>query len=137
MFEEIKNIKSSKKELKSFGITFGIILLLIAGFLFLKEKESFQLFIYIATTFIGFGLIFPITLKPIYLIWMTFAVILGWTMTRVILSFLFYGVISPIGLIMRIFGKDFLELKKNAIQDSYWNKRNSNMEKNQDYEKQF
>ena len=68
---------------------------------------------------------------------MTFAVVLGWFMTRVILSLLFYVIITPIGLVLRIFGKDFLELKKQAVQGSYWNQRDSNLEKNQNYEKQF
>ena len=137
MFDEIKHIKTDKKDLKSFGVTIGIILLLIAGFLFYKEKESFQIFVYIAGTFIGFGLIIPIILKPIYIVWMVFAVFLGWFMTRVILSLLFYVIITPIGLIMRTFGKDFLDVKKESVQGSYWNKRDSNVEQNQNYEKQF
>ena len=137
MFDEIKHIKTGKKDLRIFGVTIGIILLLIAGFLFYKDKESFQIFLYIAGAFIGFGSIIPIILKPIYIVWMVFAVILGWFMTRVILSLLFYVIITPIGLVLRIFGKDFLELKKQAVQGSYWNQRDSNLEKNQNYEKQF
>jgi hypothetical protein len=137
MFDEIKHIKTGKRDLRSFGVTIGTILLLIAGFLFYKEKESFQIFLYIAGAFIGFGLIIPIILKPIYIVWMAFAVILGWFMTRVILSLLFYVIITPIGVVLRIFGKDFLDLKKQAVQGSYWNKRDSNVEQNQNYEKQF
>ena len=137
MFDEIKHIKTGKKDLRSFGVTIGIILLLVAGFLFYREKESFQTFLYIAGVFIGLALILPSILKPIYIVWMTFAVILGWFMTRVILSLLFYVIITPIGLVLRIFGKDFLELKKQAVQGSYWNQRDSNLEKNQNYEKQF
>ena len=137
MFDEIKHIKTGKKDLRIFGVTIGIILLLIAGFLFYKDKESFQIFLYIAGAFIGFGSIIPIILKPIYIVWMVFAVILGWFMTRVILSLLFYVIITPIGLVLRIFGKDFLDLKKQAVQGSYWNQRDSNLEKNQNYEKQF
>ena len=137
MFDEIRHIKTGKKDLRSFGVIIGIILLLVAGFLFYREKESFQIFLYIAGAFIGFGLIIPIILKPIYIVWMTFAVILGWFMTRVILSLLFYVIITPIGVVLRIFGKDFLELKKQSVQGSYWNQRDSNLEKNQNYEKQF
>jgi len=137
MFEEIKNIKTSKKDIRSFGITIGIILLIIAGGLFYKEKESFQLFIYIAGSFISAGLIVPVILKPIYLVWMIFSVILGWFMTRFILSILFYLVITPIGLVLRILGKDLLALKRQEVQDSYWNMRNSEKEQNQNYEKQF
>ena len=137
MYDEIRHIKTGKKDLRSFGVIIGIILLLIAGFLFYKEKESFQIFLYIAGSFIGFGLIIPIILKPIYIVWMTFAVVLGWFMTRVILSLLFYVIITPIGLVMRTFGKDFLDIKKQAVKGSYWNQRDSNLEKNQNYEKQF
>ena len=137
MFDEIKHIKTGKEDLRSFRVTIGIILLLVAGFLFYREKESFQTFLYIAGVFIGLALILPSMLKPIYILWMTFAVILGWFMTRVILSLLFYVIITPIGLVLRIFGKDFLELKKQAVQGSYWNQRDSNLEKNQNYEKQF
>ncbi len=68
---------------------------------------------------------------------MTFAVVLGWFMTRFILSLLFYVIITPIGVVLRIFGKDFLEIKKQSVQGSYWNQRDSNIEQNQNYEKQF
>ena len=137
MFEEIKNIKTGKKDIRSFGITFGIIFLIIAGFLYYQEKDSFQLFIYIAGSFISLGFLIPIILKPIYLVWMIFAVILGWFMTRVILNLLFYIIITPIGLFLRIIGKDLLDLKEKKNKKSYWNIRNSEDEQNQNYEKQF
>ena len=137
MYKEIKNIKTGKKDIRDFGITIGIIFLIVAGFLFYKENDSFQLFIYIAASFMSLGFLVPIILKPIYLVWMIFADILGWFMTRFILSLLFYLVITPIGLVLRIMGKDLLELRKEEIQDSYWNMRESEKEQNQNYEKQF
>ena len=137
MFEEIKNIKTGKKDIRSFGITFGIIFLIIAGFLYYQEKDSFQLFIYLAGSFSSLGIILPIILKPFYMIWMIFAVILGWFMTKVILSLLFFLVVTPIGLVLKIMGKDLLELKKQEVQGSYWNMRESKKEQNQNYEKQF
>ena len=137
MLEEIKLIKTENKDLRSFGITFAIIFLIIAGFLLYIENESFQLFIVISSVFIIFGFLFPITLKPIYISWMSFAIILGWFMTRFILSLLFYLIVTPIGLITRLLGKDFLELKKEASNGSYWNQRRSSFEKNQSYDKQF
>ena len=137
MFEEIKNIKTAKKDIRSFGFTFGIIFLIIAGFLYYQEKDSFQLFIYLAGSFSFSGIILPIVLKPAYMIWMIFAVILGWFMTRVILSLLFYLIITPIGLFLRILGKDLLDLKEQKNKKSYWNIRNSEEEQNQNYEKQF
>ena len=137
MLEEIKLIKTENKDLRSFGITLGIIFLIIAGFLIYKENESFRLFIVISIAFIIFGFLIPTSLKPIYISWMSFAIILGWFMTRFILSILFYLIVTPIGLITRVLGKDFLELKKDASNGSYWNQRESSFEKNQSYEKQF
>ena len=137
MLEEIKLIKTENKDLRSFGITFGIIFLIIAGFLFYIENESFRLFIVISSAFIIFGFLIPIILKPICIVWMSFAIILGWFMTRFILSLLFYLIVTPIGLITRVLGKDFLELKKEASNGSYWNQRESSFEKNQSYDKQF
>ena len=136
MFEEIKNIKTRNKDIRSFGITIGIILLLIGTFLFFKEKESYQIFIYLSSIFIGLGLIVPIILKPIYIVWMIFAILLGWIMTRLILILLYYIILTPIGIISRLFGNDFLLLNK-TNKNSYWNYRDKDAELNQDYEKQF
>ena len=90
MIEELKSIKSSKKDLKSFGFIIGIIFLIIGVFLLVREKELFYYFFSIGTVFIGLSLIFPTVLKPLHKIWMIFAVIIGWIMTRVILSVLFF-----------------------------------------------
>ncbi len=136
MLEEISRISTTKKDIKSFGITIGIILCLIAFFLFYKEIEYYYIFIYVALVLIGSGLIIPNVLKPIYYIWMVFANILGWIMTRLILSLLFYLIISPIGFFSKIFGKRFLRIKI-TDQKSYWNRRDNEGVNELDYEKQF
>ena len=137
MLEEIKNIKSEKSDLRKFGITIGLILLIIAGFLFWKEKESFQILLTFGVTFCILGIAIPFILKPIYWVWMIFATILGWIMTRVILSLLFYIIFTPIGLILRFFGKQFLELQWDKSKESYWNFRTNEHLKKENYEKQF
>jgi len=136
MIEEIKNIPNSNKDIRSFGITIGIIFFIISGFLMYYDKEAYQFIAIIASTFIVLGFTLPLILKPFYFVWMTFAAILGWVMTRVILILIFYLIITPIGLITRILGEDFLALKKSQA-DSHWNYRNSSKELSQDYEKQF
>ncbi len=137
MLEEIKNIKSEKSDLRKFGITIGVILLIIAGFLFWKEKESFQILLTFGVTLCILGIAIPFILKPIYWVWMIFATILGWIMTRVILSLLFYIIVTPIGLILRFFGKQFLELRWDKSKGSYWNYRTNEHLKKENYEKQF
>ena len=135
MIDEIKNIKSGKSNLRKFGIIVGTVFLIIAGLLFWKEKESFQLFLAIGTVLFVTGIAIPFTLKPFYWVWMVFSIILGWFMTRVILSLLFFVIITPIGLIARSFGKQFLGLKMDRSQQSYWSMRTAETSKN--YEKQF
>ena len=137
MLEEIKNIKSEKSDLRNFGIIVGIILLVISGFLFWKEKESFQILLTFGVTLCILGIVIPFILKPIYWVWMIFATILGWIMTRVILSLLFYIILTPIGLIPRLFGKQFLELRWDRSKESYWNFRTNEHLQNGNYEKQF
>ena len=137
MLEEIKNIKSEKSDLRKFGITIGVILLIIAGFLFWKEKESFQILLTFGVTLCILGIVIPFILKPIYWVWIIFATILGWIMTRVILSLLFYIIVTPIGLIPRFFGKQFLELRWDKSKESYWNFRTNEHRQNENYEKQF
>ena len=137
MLEEIKNIKSEKSDLRKFGITIGVILLIIAGFLLWKEKESFQILLTFGVTLCIFGIVIPFILKPIYWVWMIFAIILGWFMTRVILSLLFYVVFTSIGLTLRLFGKQFLDLRWEKSKDSYWNFRNSELLQKENYQKQF
>ena len=136
MIEDIKNIPNSNKDIRSFGITIGIVMFIISGLLMYYNNEAYQLIAIIASTFIGLGFIIPLILKPFYFVWMTFAAILGWVMTRLILSLVFYLIITPIGLLTRLLGEDFLALKK-VKSYSYWNYRDSSEELNQNYEKQF
>ena len=137
MLEEIKNIKSEKSDLRKFGITIGVILLIIAGFLFWSEKESLQILFTFGAVLLILGFTIPVILKPIYWVWMIFATILGWIMTRVILSLLFYLIVTPIGLVARLFGKQFIELKWDKSEGSYWNYRSKKYIMKDEYEKQF
>ena len=75
------------------------------GFLFYKETVSYKLLIWLGVALINLGLVLPIILKPFYLVWINFAVLLDWFMIRLILRLLFYLVVSPIGLISQLFGK--------------------------------
>ena len=136
ILEEIRNIKSDKKELKKFGITIGGALLIISVFLFIYEKPSVPYFIGAGLAFQIIAQIIPILFLPIQKIWMAFSVVMGFVMTRVILALLFYIIITPISFISKIFGKDFLSLKIEKDKKSYWNLRDEEY-KQSSTEKQF
>ena len=137
LLEEIKDIKSEKSDLRKFGITIGIVLGILGGLLWWKGKDTYNIFIILSLALIFFGLVLPAALKPLQKVWMTFAVILGWFMTRVILSVLFYLVFTFIGGFSRLFGKKFLDLKMDNSQKSYWISRENKSLDRSDYERQF
>lgn len=137
LIEEIKNIKNDKKELKKFGLTIGAVLFLIGAVLLLLNRFTYPFFMSAGILFAAAGILFPVVLKPIQILWMTLAVIMGFIMTRVILSILFYIVITPIGFLMRIAGKDLLNEKFDKKSGSYWNKRETIEYKKEFTERQF
>ena len=137
MWKEIKNIKSGKKELKEFGITVGVILGLLGTLFLWRERSFYHYFDLVSMVLSLCGLFLPLVLKPAHKIWMSFALIIGFIMTRVILSVLFYFVITPLAIVIKLFGKDTLDLKINKSQGSYWKKKEKKGLGRLDYEKQF
>ena len=138
MLEEIKAIKRTEKEFRKFGLTVAIVLLLTGGLLFWKENPAHQYFLIIGVILISTGFLVPIILKPLYLVWMTVATIIGWVMARVILTILYYLMFTPIGFISRLFGKQhLLELKWDKSQETYWIHRKYQTSNADRYEKQF
>ena len=135
--EEIKNIKSGRSELKKFGITMGIVLGLLGGFLLWRGKVYYPIFFIISTLFLVLGLTLPVLLKPIQKIWMILAVLMGWFMTRIILIILFYLIVTPIGLLARLFGKDFLNRKYDGDANTYWIPKKDTPADKKNYENQF
>ncbi|MBZ0198758.1 MAG: hypothetical protein K8H86_02745 [Ignavibacteriaceae bacterium] len=134
--EELKQIKESPEDLKKFGLTIGAVLVIIAIVLYLYGKQSYFYFLAPGLLLASIGLAIPEMLKPLNKVWMIIAILLGWVMTRVILTILFYLVITPTGLIARLVGKDFLKLRK-IKSETYWEKREPKTPVKVDYERQF
>ena len=137
ILEEIKNIKSEKRDLRNFGITFCIILGILGTALWWKEKDTYTIFLTLSAVFLFFGLVLPSLLRPLQKAWMVFAVILGWFMTRLILSVLFYIVFTITRFIAMAFGKKFLDLKMDKSRKSFWVAREKKKFSKSNYEKQF
>ena len=137
LIEEIKNIKSTNKELREFSFTIGIIFALMAGLFYWRGKDHYFYFAILSFILLILGLIVPIALKPIQKVWMTIALLLGFVMTRVILCILFYLVITPISLLGKLLGRDQLSLRFNKKANSYWIPRSKEKYNQADYEKQF
>ena len=135
--EEFKIIKESKKDLRKFGLTVGGVLVIIAVFLFYFERPAAIYFAIIGAILILIGLIYPTILKPLNKVWMGLAIMLGFIMSRVILTIFFYIILTPISLLAKIFRKKFMVLKYDKSAKTYWEKRSIIHKKPIDYERQF
>ena len=117
---------------KNFGIVFFIIFLLIALWPLLNENEIRIWSLLISFIFLALGLINSNLLTPLNKIWIKFGIFLGNFVAPIVMGIIFFLVVTPTSIIMKILQKDLLNLKKNN-NDSYWiqkNNQNSKM-KNQ------
>ena len=95
------------KELRNFGLMVGGIFLVIGLWPLLWRGESMRLWaVGLGGLLIPLGLAAPAVLAPIFKVWMKVGHVLGWINTRIILGILFYGLITPMGVVMRMFGWD-------------------------------
>jgi hypothetical protein len=137
IIEEIKNIKSGRKALRNFAITIGIALGVIGGLFLWRDKPYYFYCFFAGVAFLLTGFTFPTVLKPFQKLWMIISILIGWVMTRLILIILFYGILTPIGIIARLCGKDFLDRKFNKNANSYWISRETVECAKKSYENQF
>ena len=77
----------------------------------------------VAGAFFGLGLIVPSVLHPLNVLWMKFGLLLNKIVSPLILGLLFFVTVTPMGLLMRMLGKDFLSLKMQQDARSYWIER--------------
>jgi hypothetical protein len=134
----IEDIKSGRKELRRFGIIMAVAFGVIGGLLLWRGRGHYFWFLIPSGLFLLLGVAVPNLLRPVYKTWMAMAGAMGWYMTRLILIALFYLVVTPIGLLMRLLGKDFLELKldrSSAV--SYWIPREGPRPEAENYNNQF
>lgn len=115
------NHQPSKKELRNFGFVTGGLTPVFFGLLLPWIFEhDFPKWPWIVGTILAiWGLCLPKTIKPVFRVWMTIGNCLGWVNTRIILSIMFYLIILPAGILMRLFGKDPMARDLNKERKSY------------------
>ncbi len=122
--EEVAGLDTSRKALRAFGWVVGGVLLVIAAFVFYQnDGEATAAVIALAAgaaILLAGGAFRPAALRPLYIVWMTLALALGFVMTRVLLTITFVVMITPIGLLMRAFGKDPMQRKIDPALPTYW-----------------
>ena len=104
---------------RSFGIVFFILFLLIALYPTINSEGIRMWSIIVSLIFLVLGLLDSKILTPLNKIWFKFGLLLGRVISPFIMGIIFFLVVTPIGLIMRILGKDVLNLKYNSNK-TYW-----------------
>jgi len=135
--EDIRQLKTGDRDLRKFGLMVGGVFAVL-GLLFLwRHKSFYPYFLWPGVLLVAFGVVLPRGLKWVYFAWMSMAFVLGFVMAHVILTLLFFLMITPIGLVARLFGKDFLGLKLDRNAPTYWIPRERKPKPAAEYERQF
>ena len=104
---------------RSFGIVFFIVFLLISIYPLLNDDHVRIWSLIISIVFLILGLLNSKILFPLNKIWFKFGILLGKIISPLIMGLIFFVVVTPIGLLMRLFNKDLINLKFNKSK-SYW-----------------
>jgi predicted membrane metal-binding protein len=116
-----QNVKASSD--RFFGLTFFAVFLIIALWPLLSRGSIQPIALGLALAFLAVSLIVPRWLAPLNRLWLKFGELLHRITSPIILGIMFFGVITPVGWLMRLAGKDLLRMKFDREAPSYWIKR--------------
>lgn len=118
--DEVRALPTDPVTLRKFGLMVGGVFCLLGAFLLWREVSWAVVFLWIGAPLVVLGAIYPRILRPVYIGWMTLAVVLGAFMTRVLLTLFFFIVLTPVGLFFRLIGRDALHRTLDRDAASYW-----------------
>ena len=104
---------------RSFGIVFFVVFLIIATYPLINGDELRLWSLIISIVFLFLGLVNSKILNPLNKLWFKFGIFLGKIISPLVMGIIFFLVVTPIGLIMRLLNKDLLNLKFNN-NNTYW-----------------
>ncbi|MGZ3428903.1 MAG: SxtJ family membrane protein [Polyangia bacterium] len=113
------------KKLRKFGFTVGGVFTAFALIFFLRHKHHVPFYVssVAGPTLLAGALLWPRALVPIERGWTMLAHALGFINTRILLAFVFFVILAPVALVMRAFGKDPLERRRDRRRPTYWRTR--------------
>ena len=114
------NNEINKSSNRSFGIIFFIVFFLIGFYPFFSQEDLRIWALIISAVFLILGILDSKILTPLNKSWFKFGIILGKIISPLIMGLIFFLVVTPTGIIMRILGKDLINLKFKKNTKSYW-----------------
>ena len=116
-------MKKKKNTNRSFGIFFFIVFSIISIWPILSGNELRLWSFIVAIIFLIMGITKSRFLTPFNIAWIKFGELLGVIISPLIMGLVYFLVVLPIGILMRVLGKDLLSLKFNKNIETYWNKK--------------
>ena len=121
---------------RKFGFFFTLVFLIFSIYFYIKEAEIlFYIFFLSSICFLAFTLFATNSLRPLNKLWMSFGLVLGMIVSPIVMGVIFFIIFTPIGILMRLFGRDELLLQFKT-KPSYWIKRDESIKLNS-FRRQF
>lgn len=110
---------------RSFGLLFSLVFLIITFWPLLNSEPIRLWALIISLTFLFLGILNSKILSPLNKGWIKFGELLGKIIAPIVMFLVFFIILTPIGILLKLFGKDLLKIKKNKLIKSYWiNRKN-------------
>ena len=112
-------MRNKKNSNKYFGYVFGILFLILFLYPLIKSKEPIYTLFIVSLIFFTLGIFNAKILTPLNILWIKLGLFIGKFMSPIVMMFIFIAVVTPTGVLMRLFKKDMMSLKKNN-EETYW-----------------
>lgn len=116
------NFNPTAKELRWFGFIIFVFFALIAGIVFWSTGGTRAPFVLVIVGILISAVYYsvPPLRLPVYRLWMHLVFPIGWVFSHLLFGFLYYGIVTPIGSLMRLFGHDPLHRRRVTGASTYW-----------------
>ena len=127
MSESTKHIPTEQSSPKSFGVVFSIVFLIVSLYPLINSEVLSIWALIVSVVFLLLAFIAPNTLSLPNKLWFNFGMLLGSIIAPIVMALVFFVIVLPTGLIMRLLDKDLLKQKIDKNAKSYWIERNEPM----------
>jgi Saxitoxin biosynthesis operon protein SxtJ len=131
-----KEIVTDAQARKTALIVAGVLLLLGAWNFYRGRMTTVIVLASIGGALLFVGLLLPAVARRFHILWMQLAAILGYINSRILITVMFYGLITPFGAVQRLFGRDVLNRRARG-RESYWIPREQTRQAREGFERQF
>ena len=116
------NWNPSRRDLRIFSLLLLAVGAIVGGWLWSRNPDGLfgKVLLFGGIGAGGIGACWPGIMRPIYMIWMALAFPIGWTVSHLMMAAIFYLVITPIGLMMRLCGRDPMQRRIDRESETYW-----------------